>query len=263
MDSALIDSTSEQFLGQWKRLVSTTNWEKGEIILGWRQALIDAEAPVSDYSDEAWSRRVGNVTPQHVGRLRRVFERFGLTREDYDGLFWSHFQAALDWEDAELWLEGAVQNDWSISEMRHKRWETRGELAEEEPSASDESGEAPWDEDAEAVDAGEVTTGTMETARDPERGDSSNDDEDDDDAEADDSDNAEAGGYASGAAASSAPVRPFAALPPLPPDVNDAFEAYKLCILRHKMGGWQDISLEDMVMSLEALKQLTLAPPEL
>ncbi len=263
MDSALIDSTSEQFLGQWKRLVSTTNWEKGQIILGWRQALIDADAPVSDYSDEAWSRRVGNVTPQHVGRLRRVFERFGLTREDYDGLFWSHFQAALDWDDAELWLEGAVQNDWSISEMRHKRWETRGELAEEQPSASEESGEAPWDEDAEAVDAGEVTTGTMETARDPERGDSSNDEDDNEDEVDSESTEVEAGGYASGPAASSAPIRPFAALPPLPPDVNDAFEAYKLCILRHKMGGWQDISLDDMVMSLEALKQLTLAPPEL
>jgi len=263
MDSALIDSTSEQFLGQWKRLVSTTNWEKGQIILGWRQALIDADAPVSDYSDEAWSRRVGNVTPQHVGRLRRVFERFGLTREDYDGLFWSHFQAALDWDDAELWLEGAVQNDWSISEMRHKRWETRGEVAEEEPSASDESAEAPWDEDAEAADAGEVTTGTMETARDPERAESSSDNDDDDDVDDSESDEVESGGYASGTAASSAPVRPFAALPPLPPDVNDAFEAYKLCILRHKMGGWQDISLDDMVMSLEALKQLTLAPPEL
>ncbi len=265
MDSALIDSTSEQFLGQWKRLVSTTNWEKGEIILSWRQALIDAEAPVSDYSDEAWSRRVGNVTPQHVGRLRRVYERFGNVREEYRGLFWSHFQAALDWEDAELWLEGAVQNDWSISEMRHKRWETRGALAEEEPTAEDASAEVPWDEDSEAEDAGEVTTGTMETAHDPERGEASADRSDDDEDESSDSDedDVEAGGYASGAAASSTPVRPFAALPPLPSDVNDAFEAYKLCILRHKMGGWQDISLDDMVMSLEALKQLAIAPPEL
>ena len=34
-----------------------------------------------------------------------------------------------------------------------------------------------------------------------------------------------------------AAVRPFASLPPLPADVNDAFEAYKLCILRHKLAG--------------------------
>lgn len=275
MDSALIDSTSEQFLGQWKRLVSTTNWEKGQIILQWREALIESEAPVSEYSDEAWSRRVGNVTPQHVGRLRRVFERFGQVREEYSGLFWSHFQAALDWDDAELWLEGAVQNDWSISEMRHKRWETHGAIADEEPSLDEnaESAEsAPWDDDGDADNAGEVTTGTLESVQSPERGESSSEERDsyDDDSaderaddDGDDSDSESQGSYASNAATEAAPVRPFAALPPLPPDVNDAFEAYKLCILRHKMGGWQDISLDDMVMSLEALKQLTLAPPEL
>ncbi len=141
---ALIDSTSEQFLGQWKRLVSTTNWEKGAIIHAWRMALEATRAPVSEYSDEAWSRRVGNVTPQHVGRLRRVFDRFGEVRDDYQGLYWSHFQAALDWDDAELWLEGAVQEGWSISQMRHQRWETHGAVADEEPRDDEQAVEAPW-----------------------------------------------------------------------------------------------------------------------
>ncbi len=169
MDSALIDSTSEQFLGQWKRLVSTTNWEKGEIIHAWRTALEAADAPVSEYSDDAWSRRVGNVTPQHVGRLRRVFDRFGGVRDDYQGLYWSHFQAALDWDDAEMWLEGAVQEGWSISEMRHKRWETRGG-GEEEPRDAEPGAEAPWDDDSEPADAsGEVTTGTLGAVAAPQQ----------------------------------------------------------------------------------------------
>src|SRR4051812_31545091 len=112
MELALIDQTSEQYLGQWKRLVSTTNWEKGQIIHEWREALRGSDAPAGEYSDESWSRRVGNVTPQHVGRLRRAYERFGAARGEYAGLFWSHFQAALDWEDAEMWLEGAVQSGW-------------------------------------------------------------------------------------------------------------------------------------------------------
>src|SRR6478672_4590977 len=116
MDSALVDQASQQFLDQWKRLVSTTNWDKGRIICQWREALVESSAPPSEYSDEAWSRRVGNVTPQHVGRLRRAFERFAASRASYPGLFWSHFQAALDWDDAELWLEGAAQSNWSISE---------------------------------------------------------------------------------------------------------------------------------------------------
>src|SRR3977135_648877 len=131
MDSALIDQTSETFLGQWKRLVSTTNWEKGQIIFEWREALRDSGAPAIEFSDDAWARRVGNVTPQHVGRLRRAYERFAATRAEYPGLFWSHFQAALDWDDPELWLEGAVQSSWSISEMRQKRWEANGGGTEE------------------------------------------------------------------------------------------------------------------------------------
>jgi len=119
MDSALVDCTSEQFLGRWKRLVSTTNWEKGRIIYEWREALVAAEAPLAEYSDEAWSRRVGNVTPQHVGRLRRVFESFAAVHDDYPGLYWSHFQAALDWDDAPMWLTGAVDEHRAVFARGH------------------------------------------------------------------------------------------------------------------------------------------------
>jgi hypothetical protein len=255
MDSALVDQTSQQFLGQWKRLVSTTNWEKGRIIRQWREALRAADAPASEYSDEAWSRRVGNVTPQHVGRLRRVEERFGAVRDDYPGLFWSHFQAALDWDDAELWLEGAVQSGWSISEMRYKRWETQGAVAEQEPA--DDGQDVPWDDDSEGADAAaEVTTGTLGVVSDVELG---GDDDERADAPADDT--SVAFEVAQPRAAAEA-VAPFAGLPPLPADVNDAFEAYKLCILRHKLAGWREISRDELVFSLEALVQLALAPAE-
>ncbi len=169
MDLATIDQTSEQFLGQWKRLVSTTNWEKGQIIHAWRETLRASGAPPAEYSDEAWARRVGHVTPQHVGRLRRAFERFDAVREDYPGLYWSHFQAALDWDDAEMWLEGAVQSDWSIADMRHKRWETLGGGQATDEAAEDEAA-APWDDDADgADDSGEVAGGTLGVVRVPDR----------------------------------------------------------------------------------------------
>jgi hypothetical protein len=48
----------------------------------------------------------------------------------------------------------------------------------------------------------------------------------------------------------------FATLPSLPNDVSDAFEAYKLCILRHKLGGWVEFSKTDMVTSLTKLIEL-------
>lgn len=268
MDSALLDETCEQFLGQWKRLVSTTNWDKGQIIHQWRQALIEAGAPAGESSDDAWSRRVGNVTPQHVGRLRRVFERFSESRDDYHGLFWSHFQAALDWDDAEMWLEGAVQNDWSISQMRAQRAETLGQVADEAAPVEETGAAAPWDEDAEPTAAEQRVTGTIDDVQDPEaREERAEQDSDDSDEDASDDDYSDANGdrsYASGNSEPAAePVRPFASLPPLPPDVNDAFEAYKLCILRHKLAGWSEISQADLVTSLESLKQLALAPAEL
>ena len=263
MDSALIDLTSEQFLSQWKRLVSTTNWDKGQIIHQWRESLRASEAPGSEYSDEAWSRRVGHVTPQHVGRLRRAYERFGAVRDDYSGLYWSHFQAALDWDDAELWLEGAVQSDWSIAEMRHQRWEANGGSIDEQPADDDASLAPPWDEDAEPQDAsGEVVSGTLSTVASPARtdADESDDEEGYDRTQFDDETGAAQDGDAESPRVE--PIRPFADLPSLPADVNDAFEAYKLCILRHKLAGWQEISRDDLLSSLEALQQLALMPAD-
>ena len=103
-----VQETSEPFIGRWQGLVSTTNWEKGKIIWEWRWSLQEADTEATDYSDETWSQMVGGVTAQHVGRLRRVHERFGDTHAQYEGLFWSHFHAALDWEDAEIVARGGV-----------------------------------------------------------------------------------------------------------------------------------------------------------
>ncbi len=254
MDTTLIDQTSETFLGQWSRLVSTTNWEKGRIIWQWREALAQSDAPVSEYSDDAWSRRVGNITPQHVGRLRRAWERFGAVRDDYDGLYWSHFQAALDWVDAEMWLEGAVQNHWSVAQMRSQRATTLGLL--DEPLEGNAASDSDWDQDA-ADAAGGPAGDVMKEVRSPvsateesESFSASDDDSSDDDLSVDEmTDGAEL-----------EPVRPFANLPSLPPDVSEAFETYKLCILRHKLGGWTEISRADLLASLDSLKELALAP---
>jgi hypothetical protein len=56
------------------------------------------------------------------------------------------------------------------------------------------------------------------------------------------------------------PVKPFADLPALPDDLSDAFESFKLGILRHKTAGWQDVSCADVLRSLDALKLLATAP---
>ena len=264
--STLTEDTSQPFVGRWTRLVSTTNWEKGRIIHEWRTTLINAGTPSPEYSDDAWSRKVGGVSGQHVGRLRRVYERFGDVHTQFESLYWSHFQAGLDWDDAEMWLEGAIQNNWSVSHMRRQRWETLGRVNGEQPRDEDVVSNE-MDEDFEVP--GELlppaSTGTVEAVKD------SASPSDPDPRVPHDTNVTEqlpARANDEGATIFAEPaeqatvafVRPFEHLRDLPPDVSEAFEGYKLAILRHKADGWQEISVDDVLASLDALKELALAP---
>lgn len=258
--------SSQPFIGMWNELVSQTNWEKGSIILKWRESLIEEGAPATAYSDEAWSRMVGGVTSQHVGRLRRVFQRFGEQRESFDNLYWSHFQAALDWDDAELWLEGAVQNRWSISQMRKQRWETLGADPSLKPDDRDII-TADIDEDYEPlrsqVEDADRGANVAEGPR-PE-GPDFGDEEGDrvSQASANAGDPGESIYSEDGAEGSAIDfVRPFENLAELPEDVADAFDAFKLSIIRHKAAGWIDISQADMLGCLDALKELARLPSQ-
>lgn len=258
LDDELHAESSEPFVGQWNQLVSTTNWEKGKIILDWREKLIAKDAPASQYSDEAWSRLVGGVTAQHVGRLRRVFQRFGETRDDYPGLYWSHFHAAIDWNDPELWLEGAIQNNWSVSKMRKQRWETMGSLPDENPD-NYQVISAELDEDFEPAlnkspgENGAVAEGPR--LEGPDFGDEENLSAADATPSADGSRI-----YAEGDGETVEFVKPFENIGEMPDDLMEAFEAYKLAILHHKANEWQEISRDDVLASLDALKELVKAP---
>ena len=57
-------------------------------------------------------------------------------------------------------------------------------------------------------------------------------------------------------------IRPFANLPKLPDDVQEALESFKLAILAHKLTGWDEVSCDDILAALDALKQLALAPSD-
>jgi len=249
---------SMPFIGQWNNLISTTNWDKGEIIYQWRESLKQEKASANDFSDEAWSQLVGGVTPQHVGRLRRTFDRFGETFKEYDGIYWSHFYAALDWDDAEMWLEGSVQNKWSVSGMRQQRWETLGKVGEA-PSEN----EIVSTEQAEETQSLALSENARNNDRDyiegpvhegPDWGDedpdskskSSSSDKDDDKASTETKPHA---------------IRPFESFSDLPTDVEEVANAFKVAIISHKAQEWEEISQEDMVGLLDALKQLAQLAP--
>jgi hypothetical protein len=246
-----VEAASQEFLGRWNLLVSTTNWEKGRIVNEWREALIDAGALPSAYSDEAWSRRVGSVTPQHAGRLRRVYQRFESVRSGYHGLYWSHFQAALDWDDAEMWLEGAVQNRWSIAQMQGERTRTLGALVEEhvEAAAIEEDEDAAPPADLPPTGAA-ATIDAQATAHDEPC-----------EASLDGSPPGEPDSYPGDDYAGEAapPFRPFENLPTLPADLQDAFDSFKVAVIHHRISNWQEVSREDVLATLDALRQLILA----
>jgi hypothetical protein len=259
-DLQLHERASTPFVGQWNRLVSQTNWEKGRLILEWRLALEQERAPALEYSDEAWSRLVGGVTSQHVGRLRRVYQRFGPSQTGFAGLYWSHFHAAVEWDDAELWLQGAVEKGWSVAQMRNQRWEAMGRLADQRPDPRDvvhgeldedlelreangrENGpgfessprrEGPdFGDEAEPRTAESVPLGDLPTApTDPDRVTLTNE-------------NAVSG------------FRPFETVGQLPESLHDLVEDFKLAIIRCKSNHWAEVSQQQILSVLDGLRYL-------
>ncbi|MDZ4850849.1 MAG: hypothetical protein SGI77_16295 [Pirellulaceae bacterium] len=250
------------FVKKWNQLISQTNWEKGSIIVDWRANLIASGIGSSAYSDEAWSRIVEGVSPQHVGRLRRVYDRFKGSYATYTGLYWTHFMSALDWSDAEMWLEGAVQSGWSVSQMRRTRWQAMGE----DPSTAPDESEivtAEADEDFEPLsEDGEVaetnrelqdrmgTTGPLPEGPDFGEGETTGAESESNAAdyqEMDVEDDEVHGDL----------VSPFASLPQLPVDIADALEQFKLAIVRHRASKWQDVSPATIQLVLDALGAFT------
>lgn len=304
-DVYVVEESSREYIGQWNRLISRTNWEKGQLISEWRASMVFSGAPTQLYSDDAWSRRVGNVSGQHVSRLRRVYDRFSQTYEQYPGLYWSHFQAALDWEDAEVWLEGAIHQRWSVSQMRNQRWVAIGappeckprdedvvlsELDEDVTAALDSRrlsgengtadlnvvmpafGEEPGRVSADGVVSGAARGGDFsgDFSSDAKSGGKSSAPPSDAFGEKDFGDSDSSAGSSAILNPHTAPVMPadveagmqesisptFAGLPPLPEDVEEVFESFKIAILNHKLAKWTRISRTEMLRVLEALKTL-------
>jgi hypothetical protein len=220
---------------------------------------------VTEYSDEAWSQLVGGVTSQHVGRLRRVYQRFGEVSDQYEGLYWSHFQAAIDWEDAEMWLEGAIHNGWSVSQMRGKRWETVGKPGESMPADESESeqatgDDAPWLGD-ESEAAAPVTSESAEVKAVEGTAKRAKEESDDED-EAAERSSSSSDDYESPKASTKSRSRLGVEVDELPEDIADAFEQFKLAIIAQRRLSWSETTPEAVLECLDALRDLTLAPSD-
>jgi hypothetical protein len=259
-DQQLHERASAGFVGEWNQLVSQTNWEKGRLIVEWRESLQAEDVPSIEYSDEAWSRLVGGVTSQHVGRLRRVYLKFNACQASYAGLYWSHFFAALEWDDAELWLQGALDNRWSVSQMRHQRWETMGQLAEQKPDPRDVV-HGELDEDLDVRE-----TRGKDKMSDFESGPKTEGPDFGDEAEsglpsylvnnAEDAPPADPDRVTVTNENTVANIRPFESVGDLPEAFSDLIEEFKLSIIRYKTEGWQDVTKTQILAIIDGLRHL-------
>ena len=259
-----LEEHSTPFLGKWEKLISTTNWEKGAIIVEWRTEMEkvakQSGLPKSCCSDEQWSQLCGGATPQHVGRLRRTHDRFGHVFTEYEGLYWIHFYAALDWDDAEMWLEGAIQNSWSVSKMRNARWETMGKRPEDQPRVEQIVVSEPDVEDKSADSSARLSDRDSDYAQGPipEGPDFGDEDVGGGKSRGDASEEQLEAGE-SLAAPKGPKIRPFESFTELPDDISKAANAFKIAIIKHKAGEWDEFAMEDLFELLDALKALATA----
>ncbi len=269
--AVLADEIASEYVGFWNRLISQTNWEKGKVIFTWRTRLVEAGLPRRAYSDDIIARRIGNVSGQHVGRLRRVYERFG-DSERFSNLYWSHYQAALDWDDAGDWLKKANDESLSVASMRISRWEKYGAPPEKKPKENeivaaepDEDVNPNNDSDADFID---VSDNFESDAKDKKS--KKDSDHDKSDKDPDRSDSAGTGSSPDpnnfrgdeetwqGIATSSV-LNNLNKLPSLPDDMADAFEMLKISILNHKLTCWELVNAETVLSYISAMRGLVLS----
>ncbi|MBS7336504.1 MAG: hypothetical protein KIG81_01435 [Thermoguttaceae bacterium] len=262
----LIDEIASEFVGFWNVLVSKTNWEKGKVVHSWRTKLQEAGLPRRIYSDEAIAQRIGGVSPQHVGRLRRVYERCG-AEPPLPNLYWSHYQAALDWDDADEWLQRASQEKLSVAQTRVARWEKYGPTLQT-PPRDDADADVVEDEDVNPFDdsnapiSGKPTETTKEKDDDlePKKAAKKKSKKDD---------SAALGEFSGETEPWETEDRPkiltasvlseLGALDELPADLMEAIEALKVAILTRKVENWSDVTPVLVASYLSSLKKLLVA----
>lgn len=122
--------TEADLIRRAQAALSQCNWEVGECAAMWTKRFARGR------TDADFAVLVG-LSGDQVYQRRRVWETFADVRENYSALKWSHFYAALTWDDAAECLQWAEEIQATVAEMKAWRRAQRGEdltqAAEEEP----------------------------------------------------------------------------------------------------------------------------------
>ena len=112
--------TEEQLIQRAQQALSQSNWTVGECAAVWTKRYAKGR------TDADFAVLIG-LSPDQVFQRRRVWETFSDVHQNYAHLKWSHFYAALTWDDAAECLQWADEMQSTVSGMKAWRRAQRGE----------------------------------------------------------------------------------------------------------------------------------------
>ncbi len=119
-ESKRVAESEEQLVSRAQEAVSQCRWVVGECAQKW------TERYARGRTDADFAILIG-ITADQVYQRRRVWETFAGVRDEFASLKWSHFYAALTWEDSLDSLRWAEETRSTVAEMRAWRRAQRGE----------------------------------------------------------------------------------------------------------------------------------------
>ena len=124
--------TEESLIQTAQQAISHCRWIVGECASKWTQRHARGR------TDAEFGQLVG-LSGDQIYQRRRVWETFSAVRERFAVLKWSHFYAAVNWDDAAECLQWAAETQATVAEMKAWRRALRGEDLTSEPEAVEPS----------------------------------------------------------------------------------------------------------------------------
>lgn len=154
-EQAAVDESEEQLITRAQEALSRCRWVVGECAAKWTKRYARGR------TDAEFGALLG-LSGDQVFQRRRVWEVFAGLQGEFTSLKWSHFYAALNWDDARECLGWAEETRSTVAEMKAWRRARRGEDLTAEPMA-EEGGpatirfvptETEWVQDPDAFRSG-------------------------------------------------------------------------------------------------------------
>lgn len=125
---AVADESEESLIQTAQNAISQCRWIVGECASKWTQRHARGR------TDADFGILVG-LSGDQIYQRRRVWETFSDVQSQFGSLKWSHFYAALNWDDAADCLQWADETQSTVAEMKAWRRATRGEDLTSTPEA--------------------------------------------------------------------------------------------------------------------------------